>query len=267
MKHTVPFTIVYENSEFVAVNKASGIAVGGDRWDDTKERLDLLLSASLQHKVYTVHRIDRDTSGLVVFAHNAEAHKKLSAAFERRSILAAPFADDWVEPIKKRYIAVVYGRFPHGGMTCDMPLVPNGNKRHITIIDKYQGKPSRTHFKLLTTAGNFSVLEVIPETGRTHQIRVHASALGYPIVCDPLYCRNPKPVVLSSFKRGWRGDSFEEKPLLSRLGLHAAEIILPDGTRLSAPLARDMKALITQMEKMRKERGDASRDLEPVCRY
>ncbi|MDR2792544.1 MAG: RNA pseudouridine synthase [Treponema sp.] len=238
MKRTVPFTIVYENSELIVVNKAAGIAVGGDRWDDTKERLDLLLSDALRHMVYTVHRIDKDTSGLVVFAKNADTHKALSLSFERRSI-------------KKRYIAVVYGHFPHGETICDLPLVPNGNKRHLTIIDKYHGKPSRTHFKLLIVAGNFSVIEVLPETGRTHQIRVHASALGCPIVCDPLYCRNPKPVVLSSFKRGWRGDPFEEKPLLSRLGLHAVEITLPDGTCLSAPLPRDMGALITQMEKKR----------------
>ncbi|MDR2783817.1 MAG: RNA pseudouridine synthase [Treponema sp.] len=240
MKHTVPFTVVYESSELIAVNKASGIAVGGDRWDDGKERLDLLLSDALQRTVYTVHRIDKDTSGLVVFAKNAEAHKELSLAFERRSL-------------KKRYIAVVYGRFPRGETVCDLPLVPDGNKRHVTIIDNHQGKPSLTRFKPLTVAGNFSVLEVLPETGRTHQIRVHASALGYPIICDPLYCRNPKSVVLSSFKRKWRGDLFEEKPLLSRLGLHAAEIVLPDGTSLSAPLPRDMGALITQMEKHGKE--------------
>jgi len=240
MKKLSPFTVIYEDSRVIAVNKLSGIAVGGDRWDDAQERLDILLADTLAQKVYTVHRIDKDTSGVVVFAKDAETHKELSLAFEQRTV-------------KKRYIAVVYGRVSQPELLCDLALVPNGNKQHLTIIDNYQGKPSRTRFKTVTTAGNFSVLDVFPETGRTHQIRVHASALGHPIVCDALYCRNHKPVLLSSFKRGWRGDKITEKPLLARLGLHAAEIILPDGRCLTAPLQRDMDALITQMEKNGRE--------------
>ena len=241
MKTPPPFTVIYEDAKIIAVNKAPGISVGGDRWDDSRERLDLLLAESLGgEKIFTVHRIDRDTSGLVVFARNAETHRLLSRAFEGRRT-------------EKRYIAVVYGRPSWNETACDLPLVPNGNKRHLTIIDRYQGKKSLTHFRLLGAAGNYSVLESRPETGRTHQIRVHAAALGFPIVCDRLY-GNGKPVLLSSFKRNWRGDPLEEKPLLSRLGLHAVELALPltpgaEPLRLAAPLPRDMAALITQMEK------------------
>jgi 23S rRNA pseudouridine1911/1915/1917 synthase len=235
---TAPFTVIYEDGEIIAVNKAPGISVGGDRWDDSKERLDTLIAGTLAEgvKLFTVHRIDRDTSGLVVFAKNETAHRLLSLAFEGRQV-------------EKRYIAVVHGRPPWKETVCDLPLVPNGNKRHLTIIDKYQGKKSLTHFRLLGSAGNYSVLEIRPETGRIHQIRVHAAALGFPVVCDPFY-GNGKPALLSSFKRNWRGDPLEEKPLLARLGLHAAELTLaaPIG-RLSAPLPRDMAALIRQMEK------------------
>jgi len=192
-------------------------------------------------KIYIVHRIDRDTSGLVIFAKDSETHKKLSLLFEANKI-------------KKRYIAAVQGRPAWKEIDCDLPLVPDGNKKHLTIIDKYQGKKSLTRFRLLGTAGNYSIVEAIPETGRTHQIRVHLSALNHAIVCDPLY-GNGKSVFLSAIKPRWRGDTTEERPLLSRLGLHAAELIIPkycgtgDDMLFKAPLHKDMAALVNQMEK------------------
>ena len=240
------FSLVYEDENIAAVNKSSGIAVSPDRWDLSRERLDKLIAEFLSlQKIYTVHRIDRETSGLVVFAKNSETHKALSMAFENREV-------------KKRYIAVVNGRPTWKETVCDLSLVPNGNKRHLTIIDKFRGKKALTAFRFLGSAGNYSVLEALPETGRIHQIRVHLAALGYPVVCDELY-GNAKPVLLSAIKRSWRGDLLEERPLISRLGLHAAELFIPPyakngaeataGLYLKAPLAKDMSALIKQMEK------------------
>jgi RluA family pseudouridine synthase len=257
MKKIELFSIIFEDEYIAAVNKAAGIAVSPDRWDESKERLDKLLAGFLAERegagklrLYTVHRIDRDTSGLVVFAKDEETHRLLSRAFEERQV-------------KKRYIAVIHGRPVWTETVCDLPLVPNGNKQHHTIIDKYRGKKSLTEFRFLGSAGSYSVIEARPATGRTHQIRVHLASLGHPVVCDPLY-GSPKPVQLSSFKRNWRGDPLEEKPLLARLGLHAAELDLPEyrpaeggeipsapgnGITLKAPLPRDMAALIKQMEK------------------
>jgi RluA family pseudouridine synthase len=266
MKKGGPFTVVYEDSRIIVVNKAAGIAVAADRWDENRERLDRLVADSLGGgRLWIVHRIDRDTSGLVLFARDAESHRSLSLAFEERRV-------------EKRYITVVHGRPDWKETSCDLPLVPNGNKRGLTIIDKYQGKKSLTLFRFLGGVGNYAVLEAEPRTGRTHQIRVHLAALGHPIVCDPLY-GSDKPVFLSSFKPGRRGDPFEERPLLERLGLHAGELVLPfgpagedwpagedrdggegrnggetEGTagealRFRAPLPRDMGALIKQMEK------------------
>jgi RluA family pseudouridine synthase len=240
------FSVIYEDQHIIAVNKASGVSVGGDRWDESKERLDKLVAEIVQPsiKLFTVHRIDRETSGLVVFAKNEAVHRRLSLAFEGREV-------------KKRYLAVVHGRPPWQEISCDLPLIPNGNKQHMTIIDKYQGKKSLTSFTLLGSAGNYSVLEVFPETGRTHQIRVHAAALGFPVVCDSLY-GSGKPVFLSSIKKNWRGDPLDEKPLLARLGLHAAEIFLPavavvggDNAVFSmkAPTPRDISAILKQMKK------------------
>ncbi len=236
LKKIPPYTIIFENKKFIAVNKAAGISVGGDRWDESKERLDKLIEADFKiPKIFTVHRIDKETSGLVVFAKDRETHRSLSLAFERRAV-------------SKLYIAVVHGRPSWKETDCDFALVPNGNKKHMTIIDKYQGKESLTHFNCVTSAGNYSVMEARPVTGRIHQIRVHLAGLGHPVVCDSIY-GNEKPVKLSSFKRAYRGDPHEEKPLLARLGLHALELTLPDGQVLTAPLARDIAALIKQMNK------------------
>ena len=258
MKTIPPFIVIHEDENIIAVNKASGIPVGGERWDKSeqeisRERLDKLVAAGhTAGKIFTVHRIDRDTSGLVVFAKNEETHRRLSLAFEGRNAA-------------KRYIAAIHGRPLWKETVCDLPLVPDGNKRHLTVVDKFRGKQSLTRFTLLGSAGSFAVVEAVPETGRTHQIRVHAAALGFPVACDSLYGKD-KPVLLSDFKRGWRGDRLEEKPLLARLGLHALELSLPiqaeldENTAVSctgvnmlnlrAPLPRDMTVLIRQMEKV-----------------
>jgi len=256
MKAAVKFGVVYENGEAIAVDKASGVSVCPDRWDESRERLDRLVLERLAEgaeapspKIFTVHRIDRDTSGLVLFAKSEACHRRLSLAFEGRGVA-------------KLYIAVVNGRPAWKETDCDLPLVPDGNKRHMTIVDKFRGKKSLTRFRLIGSAGGYSVLEARPETGRTHQIRVHAAALGFPVACDSLYGRD-KAVLLSAIKKNWRGDPHEERPLLARLGLHALELALPaalvsaDETQnengetlvLRAPLPRDMGALIKQMEK------------------
>jgi len=161
----------------------------------------------------------------------------VSLAFEQRNVA-------------KCYTAIVHGRPLWKETSCDLALVPNGNKKHMTIIDKYQGKESFTRFICLFSAGNYSVLDVYPQTGRIHQIRVHSAALGHPVVCDGLYGKE-SPIKLSSFKRGWRGDPIDERPLLARLGLHARELTLPNMDTFIAPVPKDMSSLINQLDKCR----------------
>ena len=236
---TSNFTLIYNDENIIAVNKASGISVSPDRWDESKERLDKIIENEFNiSKIYIIHRIDKETSGIVMFAKNAAFHRELSVAFEKRLVA-------------KRYTAIVHGRPSWKEAECDLALVPNGNKKHLTIIDKYRGKESLTKFRYLNSAGNYSVLEAMPMTGRIHQIRVHAAAIGHPVVCDSLYGKET-PVKLSSFKRGYRGDKNEERPLLARLGLHAKELLLPDGKELTADLPKDMSSLIKQMEKFKR---------------
>jgi RluA family pseudouridine synthase len=243
MRRKQAFSVVYEDEHLIGVDKAPGIAVGADRWDESAERLDSLLGARYEGPVFTAHRLDRDTSGIIVFARDAETHRLLSRAFESREA-------------EKIYYAVVHGRPGWTETDCDLRLVPDGDRQHRTVIDNYHGKRSLTRFRLLLSAGSYAVVEARPATGRTHQIRVHLASLGHPVACDPLYgARNsPKPVFLSAFKKGWRGDPLKEKPLLNRLGLHAARLSLPypDGENrlvLEAPLPRDLAALIQQLEK------------------
>ncbi|MCL2765720.1 MAG: RNA pseudouridine synthase [Treponema sp.] len=239
MKKNPAYSVICHDDNILAVNKSSGISVTQDRWDESKERLDKLLENDFEiPKLFTVHRIDKDTSGIVIFAKTKEAHKNLSMAFEQRSV-------------KKKYTLIIHGRPVWNEISCDLPLVPNGNKKHMTIIDKYKGKESHTHFVCLFRAGNYSVLEAFPQTGRIHQIRVHASSLGHPVVCDTIYGKF-SPVKLSSFKRAWKGDPHEEKPLLERLALHASEVTLPCGTVIAAPIAKDMQSLISQLKKISK---------------
>jgi RluA family pseudouridine synthase len=237
MKQKQPWRLLYEDDALLAVDKASGIPVNGDRWTPEKTRLDTLLAAALGiSRLFIVHRIDSGTSGVVVFAKRAEAHRELSSAFETRAV-------------QKEYIAIVRGRPEWQETVCDLPLLADANKKHGTIVEKYRGKAAHTRFRLLFSAGNYSALAVFPETGRQHQIRVHLASLGHPVVCDELY-GDGKPVFLSSFKRGWRGDRFEERPLLARLALHARSLEIPGpGLSFSAPLHRDMAALIAQLEK------------------
>jgi 23S rRNA-/tRNA-specific pseudouridylate synthase len=159
MRQKQPFIIIHADNHIAAVNKVAGIAVSGDRWDESRERLDKLLGSFYNSPIFIVHRLDRDTSGLMVFAKDNDTHRYLSKAFESREV-------------EKIYYAVVHGRPVWTETDCDLGLVPDGDKLHRTIVDKYRGKKSLTRFRLLFSAGAYSVVEARPATGRTHQIRV-----------------------------------------------------------------------------------------------
>ncbi|MDR1868010.1 MAG: RluA family pseudouridine synthase [Treponema sp.] len=228
------FTVIYEDKHYLVVNKMSGICVGADRYDQYTERLDRLLY-DRYGDIWIVHRIDRDTSGIVLYARDAETHRRLCIAFEQGTI-------------KKTYSAIIQGCPPWKSIECNLPLIPDGDKQHRTIVDCYRGKKSSTFVYICGTAIPFSVAEIHPRTGRTHQIRVHLAQLGYPIVCDLLYSSG-KPLFLSSFKRNWHGNRFEEQPLIARLGLHATTLEV-DNKTFKAPFPQDFKATIKQMEKV-----------------
>lgn len=244
MRKQEPFTVVHRDDDIIVLNKAPGLLVAADRWDPDAPRLDLLASAALVaegQRLYACHRIDKDTSGLVLYALNEDAHRAISVSFERRLV-------------SKTYHALVHGRPSWDETEVDLALRADGDPRHRTVVDRRKGKDSRTLFRYIGPAGPYSWIEARPITGRTHQIRAHLQAIGLSIACDPLYGTG-EPLLLSKVKRSWRGDEFEERPLLDRLALHARRMELAhprtgEPLVLIAPYPKDLDATRKQLAKL-----------------
>lgn len=233
-------SVLYSDDAILVVDKPAGLLSVPDRWDPDAP----VASAELAKdwgRLFVVHRLDKDTSGVLLYARSAEAHKALSAAFEERSV-------------KKAYRALVRGAPAWEETSCELPLKPDGDRLHRTVIDAHRGKPSVTFFTVVARYRDCALVEAKPATGRTHQIRVHLSALGHPCLCDPLY-GDGEPLLLSKLKKRWKGDPYDERPLLSRSALHAlsAEFAHPvtgAPLRFEAGLPKDMRAAINQLERL-----------------
>jgi 23S rRNA pseudouridine955/2504/2580 synthase len=219
-------SIVFEDARLLAINKPSGVASHGGS-GVSFGAIETLRALRPRDSLELVHRLDRDTSGLLVIA------KKRSALTELQALMRESDADDG-RGIAKRYLALLVGRMPDGVMTVDAPLhigLRQGGERHVQV--HRDGKASLSHFKVLERRGGHSFCEVRIETGRTHQIRVHAQHIGHPVAGDDKY-----------------GDPDVNKRLreqigLKRLFLHAAslEFSLDRGRAdylLDAPLAADL---------------------------
>ncbi|UAY51595.1 RluA family pseudouridine synthase [Ferruginibacter albus] len=235
----LPVEIIFENDSFIAINKPAGLLSIPDREQSQPSLKDLLLQKF--DKIYTVHRLDKDTSGIIVFAKDEITHKFLSAAFEQRQV-------------EKFYLGLVHGAPQNNTGTIDEPIMEHPALNGKMIIDR-KGKTSVTDYEVLENFGKFSLVKFQIHTGRTHQIRVHAKHIGHPIVCDPVYS-DGNPVLLSSIKRKYKlsKNEEEEKPLLSRTALHSYQLKFKDKSNnffdLAAELPKDLKALLQQLRKL-----------------
>lgn len=241
MKPTPDYTVIYSDSDIIVLSKRAGLLIAADRYDSEAPRLDMAAQKEFG-KLYAVHRIDKDTSGLIIYARTPDAHKNLSAQFENRCV-------------EKIYHCIVYGKPLWSKTTVSLPLLPDGDARHRTTVNKSKGKPSVTDFRRIGGSSSYTWIEAKPQTGRTHQIRAHLAALGLNIVCDTLYGGNAKPLRLSEIKRKWHGDEYAERPLISRLALHAYRLRFThptDGQPLhfTAPYPKDMEAARKQFAKL-----------------
>ena len=236
------FDILFENELLIAINKPSGLLSIPDR-----EGKEISLKQMLQDKykqIYTVHRLDKATSGVIVFAKDDETHKQLSQLFESRAT-------------EKIYFGLVNGSVSSLKGSIEEPIMqhPSGNGK---MVLNSKGKPSLTEYEVLQDFKLFSWLKFKILTGRTHQIRVHAQFIGHSIVCDELY-GDGKPVFISSLKKKYNLSKNEEaeKPILSRLALHSALLKFTLSNNqyfFEAALPKDLKALLQQLKKMNKIR-------------
>lgn len=233
--------ILYEDDDLLIINKEPGVLVIPDRFDENLPSLNRTLEAQFG-KVYVVHRLDRGTSGTICFAKNEAAHKNLSQQFQEHTV-------------GKFYTGLVIGRVLQQEGTIDSAISTHPTQSGKMAINK-KGKPSVTDYKVLEQWPLYSLVQFRIHTGRTHQIRVHMQSLGHPLVCDELY-GDGKPFLLSNIKKKYAASGKrEERPLLSRLGLHAAKLSLttPAGKEITieAPLPKDIAACVNQLNKWTK---------------
>ena len=248
----IPLDVVYEDEWLTVINKPPNMVVhpGKGNWKGTlvnalQYRYSNLSSVSGTHRPGIIHRLDRDTTGLVLVGRDDETHRGLASQFEKRTI-------------EKNYIAVVYGEPSRDRDFIEQPIGPHSSVRERMAIKPVTegGKDSKTFYEVVRRYGKYSIVKCELHTGRTHQIRVHLAYVGTPVVADKLYaCRDR--ITLSEIKGlAQPGSTVEgEEPLITRQALHAHTIAFihpKTGKRieLEAPIPADMVNLIEALEKL-----------------
>ncbi len=238
-KPTAKPEILYDDEYIVVLAKPAGLLTLPDRFDETLPNLRMMLKEKYG-EIYVVHRIDRETSGVMIFCKTAEAHKTLSEQFETRSI-------------RKIYHAIAQGRFEQDELAIDIPLQADPARPGL-MSPSVRGKESLTKVRVVKRFRMATLLECELITGRQHQIRVHTAAIGHPLLIDKDY-GGLEEFLLSSVKRKYNvGKHQEEKPLMSRTTLHAFSLefqhpATQESMRFEAPYPKDFKALLQTLEK------------------
>jgi len=212
--------IIYLDEHILVINKSAGLSVLPEGWEPDTPYLRQMLELEFG-LVWVAHRLDKITSGVMVFARTAEAHRELNRQFERHEV-------------EKVYHAIVEGVPPWDEHTARHMLRTNVGRKHRTVVVHKRGKNSETHFKVLQRGQDRALIESRPKTGRTHQVRVHLSALGFPLLGDTLY--------------GASETDSNARPALHALSLTFTHPITGERVTFSAPYPGDMKELLERMD-------------------
>ena len=177
----IPIDVIYEDDDLLVINKASGMVVHPAPGHYTGTLVNALLyrfqlSNKDSIRPGIVHRLDKDTSGVMLVAKNDKTHDALSKMIANKEV-------------ERHYLAIVDGVIKHDTGTIDAPIGRDANNRQKMVVTDVHGKDAITHFRVLETFSNHTLVECILETGRTHQIRVHMAYIGHPVSNDPLYGR------------------------------------------------------------------------------
>lgn len=231
-----PLDVLYEDDDLLAINKMAGVVVhpAPGHWEGT------LVSAVLHHlgaapatgdpmRPGIIHRLDKDTSGVLVVAKTPEAHVRIAAQFRDRLV-------------HKQYVAIARGRFPANEGTIERPIGRHPRERQRMSVRSRRGRVATTRYRVVERHAGATFVRLFPTTGRTHQLRVHLAAIGCPVVGDRIYGRG---------RTTRRGGEEIEQVLASfpRQALHAESIAFAhprsdDRIEIRAPLAQDLQALL-----------------------
>lgn len=243
-------SIIYEDERIIVIEKPPQFLVLPDRYNQSLPNLYTALKDEFGG-IFVVHRIDKETSGVIVFAKDADAHAQLNSQFEHRDI-------------HKNYVAIVVGKPMEADGVIDAPISESPSHPSVMKVNSKHGKPSVTKFSVEELFDGYAFVRAMPESGRLHQIRVHLASIGLPILCDRIY-GDGAPFFLSDVKPNYYSEG-DEKPLLSRSALHAASItFVHPGTNsemnFEAELPKDMRSVLNYLRKFRSH-NPAMRQLE-----
>lgn len=250
--------ILFEDEVMIAFDKPSGLLIAPDRWDKQRENLMGLVHARYGHGVANVHRLDADTSGVLLCAKTKPALDFLSGQFQSKTVVKKYLAMIVVLPVEQAMKVVKPVRDEAGllpeAFTVDLALGEDERQPgRMRVFKGRGGKACVTDFRVRERFGRFALLDCLPQTGRTHQIRVHLAAAGAPILNDPFYGAPEIKLLLSELKPRYKGRA-EEKPLIARLALHASELTLKhpatrEPVTVTAPLPQEFDVALKYLRK------------------